>query len=219
MRGRDPEGGAVQNRPENDEERRALAWEKEGLSPVFGLLGTMIGVFQPEQRAQSLFQGRARSALLFFLVSFFPVAIGAFSLSYWVLGGGPASMALYVTQGVVASLAGAVGLVGSFASLAEAYGAGRRPAARAALFLAWMVPLFLVDLGPVAAHALGYSAERTELFGAMCAGLPLLLTLVGLEAAAKHGAGLAPRVSLLTGLISAILAFSVGRVALAAAGL
>jgi hypothetical protein len=203
----------------NEEDRDTeLAWEKKGVFPVFGLIATMIGVFQPEQRAVALFRGRTRSAIAFFVASFFPVAIGAFALAHGVSGLGSGSMPLHVTQGVVASLAGAVALVGSFASVGQAYGVEAKTAARAALFLTWLVPLFLVDLSPIAVHALAHTPERAEIFGALCALLPLLLALVGLEAAAKHGAGISPRISLLMGVIPVTLAFSVGRVAMAAAG-
>jgi hypothetical protein len=207
----------VWDRDQKDREVDALAWEKKGVFPVFGLIATMIGVFQPEQRAAALFRGRTRSAIVFFVASFFPVAIGAFALAHAVSGLGGSAI-LPVTQGVVASLAGAVALVGSFASVGQAYGVEAKTAARAALFLTWLVPLFLVDLSPIAVHVLAHTAERAEIFGALCALMPLLLTLVGLEAAAKHGAGISPRISLLMGVIPVTLAFSVGRVAMAAAG-
>jgi len=207
----------VLERPEPQSEVESLTWEKKGIFPVFGLLATMLGVIYPERRAAALVRGRTRSAVLFFVASFLPVAIGAFAFAH-ALGGVEQETLLYVARGVIASLAGAVALVGSFTSMAQAEGAEPKSALRAALFLAWLVPLFLVDFGPFATTVLAHPPERAETFAALCALAPLLLALVGLEAAAKHGAGLAPRFSLLMGVVPVALAFAVGRVALAAGG-
>jgi hypothetical protein len=209
----------VADRSGREHEFETLAWEKKGIFPIVGLIGTMIGVFKPEQRAEALFRGRTRSAIAFFVASFFPVAVGAFSFAHAMGGYVSGSWLPHTAQGVVASLAGALVLVASFSSVAHAHGVSLKSAARAALFLTWLVPLFLVDLTPFAARVLAHAPERAELFAAMCTLLPLLLALVGLEAAAKHGARISPRISLLMGVIPVTLAFSVGRVAIAAGGL
>lgn len=156
-----------------------------------------------------------KPAIAFFAASFPLMTFAAFGGLAVGLGTTGEYLIYEIARGIIASLAGAVGLVGCYTSLADAFGARCHKAFRAALYLAFLTPLFLIDLTPAIAQGFGMVQESAERLAGVFTLAPLLLLIVSLEAAAKLGANVNSRAAVLLGVIPVALAFFVGKLALA----
>lgn len=210
-----PEIGLVHEEPGNSKQNALLLWEKRGVHPLVGLFATMIGALRPTSRAALLAEGAMKPAIAFFAASFPLMTFASFGAVGLLLGLEGELLIYELARGIIASLAAAVGLVGCYTSLADAFGARCHKAFRAALYLAFLTPLFLVDLTPLFAQGMSASLECAERLAGFVSMAPLLLLMVSLESAAKLGARVSPREALLLGVIPVGLAFVVGKLALA----
>lgn len=175
----------------------------------------MIGAVRPTSRATLLAEGAMKPAIAFFAASFPLMTIATFGGFALALGMRGEYLVYEIARGIIASLAGAVGLVGCYTSLADAFGARCHKAFRAALYLAFLTPLFLIDLTPLFAKGFALTYESAERWASVFTVAPLLLLIVSLESAAKLGANISSRAAVLLGVIPVALAFFVGKLALA----
>lgn len=201
--------------PGNTKRNALLLWERRGINPLVGLVATMIGAVRPASRASLLAEGAMKPAIAFFAASLPLMTFASFGALAIAIGVQGQYLVYEIARGIVASLAAAVGLVGCYTSLADAFGARCHKAFRAALYLAFLAPLCLIDLSPLFIERFALAPESAERWAGLFALGPLLLLIVSLESAAKVGAQMNARAAVLLGVIPVALAFFVGKLALA----